>query len=386
MASLATPVRARKSKKAPADPRPYHPFPLTPHRATNRWSKRIDGKTYYFGPLADWRGALKRLHDLREKLYAGLPVAPAPTPTTLTLWDLCDLYHEAGSRMLAVGAISALTLRNRDAVCRVLLQQLGKETLVAALGPLQFGELMLWLRANWKGKSRVKAAVVNTRSIFNWALKNRHIKELPTYGDFVVPSLAEIRIDQNERRRVRGGLQFSAAEVQKVLGAAGPTMRAKVLLAMNCAYGNEDLANLRESHLDLAGGWAELPRGKTGILRRCPLWTETIAAIKTALAERPEVARAEDADLLFPVGAGRLVATFKALLRSLGLEREWLGFYSFRRTFQIVASDARDQQALDHIFGHADATMGGVYRQGVIRDQRLRDVADHVHAWLFGAA
>jgi integrase len=58
-----------------------------------------------------------------------------------------------------------------------------------------------------------------------------------------------------------------------------------------------------------------------------------------------------------------------------------LGFYTLRHTFRTVADGAKDQPAADHIMGHEVAHMSSVYREG-ISDERLRAVADHVHAWL----
>src|SRR5262249_37859885 len=41
------------------------------------------------------------------------------------------------------------------------------------------------------------------------------------------------------------------------------------------------------SALDLDKGWVNFPRPKTAIERRIPLWPETVAALREALAERP---------------------------------------------------------------------------------------------------
>jgi integrase len=78
-----------------------------------------------------------------------------------------------------------------------------------------------------------------------------------------------------------------------VVGEGGPslvkpdaTLRAMILLGINCGFGNADCAGLKLDALDLAGGWIDFPRPKTGIARRCPLWPETVAALRAAAEER----------------------------------------------------------------------------------------------------
>jgi len=48
-----------------------------------------------------------------------------------------------------------------------------------------------------------------------------------------------------------------------------------------------------------------------------------------------------------------------------------------------VASNTKDQIAVDYVMGHFDDSMAALYRQG-IDDQRMIDVSDFVHAWLYG--
>src|SRR5205823_1983301 len=74
---------------------------------------------------------------------------------------------------------------------------------------------------------------------------------------------------------------------------------------------------------------------------------------------------------------------FTLLLKALGLHRSGIGFYTLRHVFRTVADAARDPVAIDLIMGHTDPSMGGHYRERV-EDDRLRAVAEHVRAWLFG--
>ncbi|MEN9222259.1 MAG: hypothetical protein Q6M04_07455 [Thermostichus sp. BF3_bins_97] len=61
---------------------------------------------------------------------------------------------------------------------------------------------------------------------------------------------------------------------------------------MNSAFGNTDFGRLEFEHVDMNRGWVTLPRSKTGKLRRCPLWPETIAAVQESIdILREEVAK-----------------------------------------------------------------------------------------------
>src|SRR5262249_1718296 len=134
--------------------------------------------------------------------------------------------------------------------------------------------------------------------------------------------------------------------------------------------------------------------------RRCPLWPETVAAIRDALPKRPAPKDKADSDLVFLMPSGRrwvrvteksrtdnVSVHFANLMQTLGTQRHRIGFYTLppalRPVFRTLADAARDPLAIDLIMGHTDPSMGGHYRERV-EDSRLRAVADHVHAWLFG--
>jgi integrase len=191
---------------------------------------------------------------------------------------------------------------------------------------------------------------------------------------------------------------LEASQLRRLLDAAGVPFKAMILLGVNCGFGNHDIATLPLSALDLEGGWMDFPRPKTGIPRRCPLWPQTVAALREAVAKRPAPKDREDAGLVFLQRSGRrwvrhtessrtdhLTVVFRGLLQTCGLHRAGFGFYSLRHIFRTVADAARDPVAIDLIMGHADPSMGAHYRLRV-EDERLQAVAEHVHRWLFGAA
>ena len=167
-----------------------------------------------------------------------------------------------------------------------------------------------------------------------------------------------------------------------------------ILLAINCGLGNSDCGQVRHSNIDLVRGWLTYPRPKTGIDRRCPLWKETITALRAAIDNRPAPSDTADEDLVFLTKYGRpweidrmcnpISHEFRKLLHKLDLYRPGLSFYAIRHSFATEAGATRDQVAVNAIMGHADQSMAAVYRER-IDDDRLRAVADHVWRWLWPA-
>jgi integrase len=164
------------------------------------------------------------------------------------------------------------------------------------------------------------------------------------------------------------------------------------------------------SALDLDGGWVDYHRPKTGITRRCPLWPETVAALRAVLAERPKPLDQEDAELVFLTAFGRswhkgtigevpktdaslkeklkslsdspVSKEMRKLLNALGIKGN-KNFYALRHVLETMGGEAKDQVAVDHIMGHARNDMAGAYRER-ISDERLKAVSDHIRKWVFG--
>jgi integrase len=172
--------------------------------------------------------------------------------------------------------------------------------------------------------------------------------------------------------------------------------RTLILLGINCGFGNSDCGKLPLSAVDLDNAMIDYPRPKTGIPRRCPLWPETVQALRDALAKRPQPKDPADSGLVFitkfgkgwqsGIGNSPVGREVSRLLDSLGINgRKGLGFYTLRHTFRTVADGAKDQPAADLIMGHEVPHMSSIYRQG-IEDDRLRAVSNVVRNWLFPAA
>jgi integrase len=225
---------------------------------------------------------------------------------------------------------------------------------------------------------------------FDAGLIDKPVRYGPT---FKRPSKRVLRI----ARKANGSRMYEADELQSIIDAASQPLKAMVLLGINCGFGQTDVANLPRLALNLEAGWVDFPRPKTGVERRCPLWAQTVEALREASTHRPTPKDQADADLVFVTKYGQrwvrnssgakqswvdsVGAQFGKLLQRLGLKRNKLSFYALRHTFETIGGEARDQVAVDHIMGHARNDMASLYRER-ISDQRLKRVTDFIRGWL----
>jgi integrase len=352
------------------------------------WAKKIRGRLHYFGPWSDPEGALARYLEQRDDLHAGRK--PRVSADTLTLKDVANAFLNHKKALLDCGELSPRTFADYRAASDLVVSRFGKTRLVADLAPDDFAGLRKHMAGKW-GPVRVRDFIQRTRSIFKHALEAGLIDKPVRFGPgFARPTKKTMRL---ERAR-KGPRMFEAHELRRILDAAGVPLKAMIFLGVNCGYGNADCGTLPLSALDLERGWVNYPRPKTGIDRRCPLWPETVAALREALANRPTPKDEAGAALVFVTARGGswhkkiednpISKEMRKLLDSLGINGS-RNFCALRHTFETVGGEAKDQVAVDHVMGHAREDMASVYRER-ISDARLRAVSDHVHAWLFGAA
>jgi integrase len=385
------------------------------------WSKKIDGRILHFGRWArvkngkleplpyeeNWNQALRtyraRLGDVHEgrvvkPVVSEIPPEPIERPTVKSI---CDRFLTAKARKVAAGEITQRTLTEYTEFCQRMADSFGKSRLVATLETKDFEKLRAEAAEIW-GPHRLGKFIQYIRTAFKYAYDSELIDKPVKFGpEFKRPSKKVMRKHKNEQ----GERYFTADEIRHLLNGktikvkgektkrvkgAGPQLRAMILLGINCGFGNSDVADLQRAKVDLVNGWIDFPRPKTGIDRRCPLWPETIKAIKAALAVRLEPKNAADSDCVFvTVRRNRWVQgktnsvglEFGKLRRSLHINGRT--FYGLRHTFRTIADAAKDQPAANLIMGHADETMAGIYRQH-IDDERLLAVTNHVRGWLFG--
>jgi integrase len=378
----ATPAPSSHGKPA----KPYPEFPLFAH-AAGVWAKKIRGRMYYFGPWSDPDGALRKYNEQADDLHAGRK--PRTDPNAVTVKDVVNAFLIHKLDLRDAGELSPRTWAQYKETCDLLIEKLGKQRLVSDLGPDDFAALRRQLAKRWE-PATLGNFIQRVRIIFKHALDNDLIDRAVRYGqEFKRPSKKTLRVEKAKK----GHKLFTPAEIHQLLEAASVQLRAMILLGINAGLGNADCGRLTEQALDLERGWLDFPRPKTGMPRRCPLWPETVQAIRDALAHRREPKDPANAGLVFITRTGQswhcdttespISYEVGKLVRRLGINgRKGLGFYTLRHTFRTVADESKDQPAVDFVMGHEVAHMSSCYRE-TISDERLKAVTDHVRRWLF---
>ncbi|MSR55054.1 MAG: hypothetical protein EXS09_17455 [Gemmataceae bacterium] len=427
-------TRKPRSRKANGRPKkPYAEFPLYAH-LLGYWSAKVKGTIRHYGrwgrvvkgvvtPLpyeAGWQQALtlykaqvddhKLGRDSRKKMVNG--EVTDSEAAGFRVKDLCNRFRDAKKRKLDNGRLSHRSFAEYEQTTTRLYRVFGGEKLVDELRPADFETLLADISKTW-GLVRIGNEITRVKSVFKYGVDNALITKLVPFGsEFKKPDRKEMR----KHRATSGGNMMEANELRKLLDAlAGnpvavadedgepqavtlspsPAVRAMVLLGLNCGFGPTDCATLPREAVNLDAAMIDYARPKTGIERRCPLWPETVAALKAAIAERPEPRQEGVGNLVFLSSRGRqwisghaahpVTAAMIHAMKNVGVHREGCGPYTLRHVFRTIADEVPDRVAIDRIMGHADHSMAGHYRER-IADARLVAVVEHVRKWLFPAS
>lgn len=365
-------------------------FPLGQHKARGYWIKKVRGKVHYFGKIADDPDGQKALAlwlEQKDDLLAGR--TPRVSGDGLTLADACNRFMTHKTHRRDTGELAARSFEEYKKTCDRIIRVFGRGRLVADLASDDFAALRADI-AKTNGLIRIGNEIQRTRSLFKFCYDEGLIDRPVRYGQsFAKPSQKSLRM----ARASKGPQMFTAGEIRSLLNVATVNIKGMVLLAINGALGNTDVAELPKAALHLEAGWLDYPRIKTAIPRRVPLWDETVAALREVVAQRKPAKNPDDERLLFVGKRGetyigkhrgyRVHQEFARVLKLAGIEGRT--FYDLRRTFQTVAEASKDLSAVQAVMGHSPPAndMSAVYRQKV-DDDRLRAVVQCVHAWLFG--
>lgn len=362
--------------------KPRHDFPLVAHRGSGQWSKKINGRTFYFGKLDDPDSAEKRYLAERDDLAAGR--VPRPAQVTMGRVDVsfaCNAFLTAKRRRVESGEITERTWQELLKTCQAMTKAFGRDRLVSDLRGEDFDDLRSKL-AKRLGPIRLTNEVQRVRSVFKYALAEGLIERPVQFGaSFVRPPKRVIRLNHASR----APKMFTAEQCRLLIDNASPKMKAFILLGLNGGFVSRDCGTLPLKAVDLKAGFIDYARPKTGVARRTPLWSETVDALRAAMATEGELAfQTQQGTSYAKPGNGNdaIGLTFRRMLVEHKLHQPGLGFATLRHIFQTVAEGSKDFPAIRHIMGHVDDSISGHYRE-TVSDERLRAVVEVVHDWLF---
>ena len=225
---------------------------------------------------------LQKYLSQKDDLHAGRP--PRESADGATVRELCNRFLTEKQQRVDVGELSPRTWTDYEDACDEIIASFGKLRRLDDLSPDDFAKLRNML-AKKNGPHRLGKTIQCIRCVFTYAFESSIIATPVRYGPgFKRPSKKTMRL----HRAKQDAKFFTQEEIHKLMGAAGPQLRAMILHGVNCGFNNSDCGNLPLTVVNLEMGWIDYPRPKTGIPRRCPLWPETVAAIKEAINCRPE--------------------------------------------------------------------------------------------------
>lgn len=358
-------------------------FPLSIHKGTGRWFKKVRGQFHYFGKVTDdpeGKAALELWLEQRDDLFAGR--RPRRKSDELSLKDLVNSFLMFKDELVESGEITKRTHGGYKEVGQLLVDIVGSKRTASDIGPDDFADLRAQLSKRF-GPVSLTNRIQVIRSIFKYGYDAGLLERPARFGLFKKPRAKVIR----ETRIAKGEQDFTAAEVRALLDHATKNMRAMILLGIQAGFGNKDCADLTVSAINLQKGWIDYPREKVAAHRRVPLMPDTVAALRDVIESRKHhgdlvFVGSRGADYRVENGGYRVAQEFSRAAKAAGISGR--GFYCCRRTFQTVAEESGDLVAVMAIMGHipSENDMSARYRQRV-SDERLRCVVNVVHDWVW---
>jgi integrase len=322
---------------------------------------------------------------------------PQQDPAALTVAELVNTFLTARRDKVNSGELTPRAWAEYHLASDRIVASFGRARAVADWRPADFGKLRATV-AKTLGPAALSKFVALTKTIFAFGFEAELMAAPVRYGGaFDKPPKKVMRLVRHQRAR----RLIPAADLWKLLDAAGVQLRAMLLLGINCGFGQKDCSDLQRSALDVSAKWIDSPRLKTGIARRAPLWPETVEALSEVNRTRPDPRDLADPGCVFITSHGRRRHKPRQNkegeeIRGLNLDAVAFEFrkvctlakvkapggpYTLRHTFRTVADEVKDQPAIDLIMGHADHSVSDYYREHV-SDERLSAVVNHVRDWL----
>jgi len=340
-------------------------FPLTLH-PTGQYCKKISGKIHYFG--TNKRQALERYLEQATYLHGGQSSAQKSSNGSMALKQLCDLYLEYQHSKVLAGSLSARHHNDQVGSLNKLMSFLGRTRSIKSISTLDLQNYKRKLQSAYGSAHRLNLHIGVMKAMFHWARKNDILQNIPN-----IDAVSRDKIVRQEMHI------FTFEQIKRLLSLANTSMRAMILLGLNCGFGCTDCARLKWTDLDLEKGRVQLARNKTGVPRNLPLWPETIQALKKVPRSGQLVFHTAEGHpwvrTLLKIekdGSRRyttvnaITSMFSRLLKKAKINApKGTGFYALRRTAARLAARSGDPFAVQRLLGHVDLTMATRYVQDI---------------------
>lgn len=412
MATIPDPIPAHSKSRISKPKKPFAGFPLFAH-PNGQWAKKVKSRPYYFGSWADDPKGETAIQDWlarKDAILAGLDSLRAtPVVSGMKLVELMGRFLKDRHTRMKAGDLALTTYGDYLRHTQDFVGAVGQDAIVASMTPAHFQAYADKLVEKGMSRHSRKRIIAYIKAMLNWGATNGYFPR-PTYGTgFVAPDCSPEAIRQARMRageKDYSGRIINGAELTKLLDRASSRMAACILLAVNCGLGPADIGRLRWHQINMTEGFADLPRGKTGVRRYGYLWKRTrkalqhmaklkqnVKAIKTYGQDalvfvnrvgKPMYSETEIISKGKSVGVERynlITPAFGDLARSLKLEG--LSFYRLRHTFKTLGKRAKDRDALNLCMGHKESGIGHVYDHEEISLARIKRVALAVKAALW---
>lgn len=384
MAKQSVSAGSKSRSRAAKKPRPD--FPLYLHKGSGQWSKKVRGRTHYFG--TDPAEAEREWDRVKDDLRAGREPEPiSPTDDQLTVRWLCNSFMDAKQQRFDAGKIrSRETINDYHKVVTRFADKVGADTPLSRIKPALLERYAHDLPKTWNVTSRNNHLRM-LRIVMKWGNDSDELERPIKYAR-ALELYTETQADQDERH----ASQLSIDEVHRLISAANQRgsadLVAAIWLGVNCGFSTSDIAALRIDHLDLGADWVAMPRTKNGNRRKAWLFPETVRALRKQIAKRPSPSRPELDDLVFLTRHGLpvqqdgsknrpMTAKFRLLKIAAGIHRPGVSQRSCRHLCRTLADSGADANAARLVMGHKIPGVEGLYIDS-IADDRVKAVCEHI--------
>jgi len=247
-----------------------------------RWRKQINGKMKYFGkviPKAEarsYRDAEKRYFQFLDDRERNNGVETSIL--NLTIAEFAEKYLESEYARYARGEITAVWFEAVRCHISDFVERVNWNKPLRYLSELDLekyrNEVLLLPKSEKTGRKisthTARARLSTVKQMVKWGFQIKLIETLPRNLDGY----------SKVRHPATGVTTYSREEIQLLYMNANNRTKCWILLALNCGYGQKDIADLRVEEVNLVHGRIRRKRSKTGVETNHKLWPKTVELLR----------------------------------------------------------------------------------------------------------